>query len=141
MFRRSLRAGIIIANDPDRDLALLMVPEPPRGVEPIDRVNLKRVEPGDDVAVIGHPGPFLWSLTRGIVSAIRHEFPMGETYLTVIQTQAPIGPGNSGGPLLTLRGQLIGVITLMGRETQALNLAIGINEIQSFATKEIEQRR
>ena len=94
--------------------------------------DLNSMAPGDDVAVIGHPQGFLWSLTRGIVSGIRKRYPMGNTLGTVIQTQAPIAPGSSGGPLLTPSGLLMGVIVWKLKTTQGLNGAIGINEILSY---------
>jgi S1-C subfamily serine protease len=93
------------------------------------------------VAVIGHPKGFLWSLTRGIVSAVRTKYPMGGSEGTVIQTQTPIAPGNSGGPLLTLEGQLVGVVTWQVGGTQGLNAAIAVNEVQKFAAEQAAKAR
>jgi len=133
--RKSLRVAAILGTDPARDLALLHVTNVPPGVTPIRGARLDTVEPGDDVAVIGHPKGFLWSLTRGIVSAVRTKYPMGDSEGTVIQTQTPIAPGNSGGPLLTLEGQLVGVVTWQVGGTQGLNAAIAVNEVQKFAAE------
>ena len=133
--RKSLRVAAILGTDPARDLALLYVTNVPSGVTPIRVARLDTVEPGDDVAVIGHPKGFLWSLTRGIVSAVRTKYPMGDSEGTVIQTQTPIAPGNSGGPLLTLEGQLVGVITWQVGGTQGLNAAIAVNEVEKFAAE------
>jgi S1-C subfamily serine protease len=133
--RKSLRIAAVLGTDPARDLALLYVEDVPAGVTPIQEASLETVEPGDDVAVVGHPKGFLWSLTRGIVSAIRSKYPMGESQGTVIQTQAPIAPGNSGGPLLTLEGRLVGVITWQLAGSQGLNGAIAVNEVQKFAAE------
>ena len=131
--RKSLRIAAVVGTDQARDLALLYVTDIPAGVAPIQEANIETVEPGDDVAVIGHPKGFLWSLTRGIVSAIRSKYPMGDSQGTVIQTQTPIAPGNSGGPLLTMEGRLVGVITWQLAGSQGLNGAIAINEVQKFA--------
>jgi len=60
---------------------------------------------------------------------------MGDSEGTVIQTQTPIAPGNSGGPLLTLEGQMVGVITWQVGGTQGLNAAIAVNEVQKFAAE------
>jgi S1-C subfamily serine protease len=133
--RKSLRIAAVLGTDPARDLALLYVEDVPAGVTPIQEASLETVEPGDDVAVVGHPKGFLWSLTRGIVSAIRSKYPMGESQGTVIQTQTPIAPGNSGGPLLTMEGRLVGVITWQLAGSQGLNGAIAVNEVQKFAAE------
>ena len=133
--RKSLRIAAVLGTDPARDLALLYVEDVPAGVTPIQEASIDTVEPGDDVAVVGHPKGFLWSLTRGIVSAVRSKYPMGESQGTVIQTQTPIAPGNSGGPLLTMEGRLIGVITWQLAGSQGLNGAIAVNEVQKFAAE------
>lgn len=132
---RSIRIGVVVGTDPARDLALLHVTNVPRGILPIQEAGIESVEPGDDVATIGHPRGFLWSLTRGIVSGVRQKYPTGNSLGTVIQTQAPIAPGNSGGPLLTLDGRLVGVIAWAHQGAQALNGAIAINEVQAFAAE------
>src|SRR5262249_49521777 len=105
----------VVAVDIDRDLALLRKRGSlPRGVRQLVYGNADAIRPGDDVAVIGHPLGLLWSLTTGIVSGIRINYRIGHRpdapEVTVIQTQAPVNPGNSGGPLLTLDGRLLGVI-------------------------------
>ena len=139
--RKSLRVAAILGTDPARDLALLYVENVPPGATPIRGARLDSVEAGDDVAVIGHPKGFLWSLTRGIVSAVRTKYPMGGSEGTVIQTQTPIAPGNSGGPLLTLEGQLVGVVTWQVGGTQGLNAAIAVNEVQKFAAEQAAKAR
>lgn len=140
-FQRSIRRGIIVGVDRDRDLALLWVSNAPLDVAGIPGVNVGAVEAGDDVAVIGHPRGFLWSLTTGIVSAVRDKYPMGTARGTVIQTQAPINPGNSGGPLLTLEGRLLGVVTWGVSGAEGLNAAVGTNEVQTFLFREAPRFR
>jgi S1-C subfamily serine protease len=109
------------------------------------------VKPGDDVVVIGHPLGLLWSVTTGIVSAIRSSYKVtaSQTESTVIQTQTPVNPGNSGGPLLTPEGRLVGIIfgspTVRASRQKAadevrvaapgLNLAIGVNEVQGLISR------
>jgi len=135
-FQRSIRRGIVVGVDPGRDLALLWVSNVPPDIKGIPGINVGAVEAGDDVAVIGHPRGFLWSLTTGIVSAVRDKYPMGSARGTVIQTQAPINPGNSGGPLLTLEGRLLGVITWVVAGAEGLNAAVGIDEVQTFVFRQ-----
>jgi S1-C subfamily serine protease len=154
---QALRFAVIVASDPDRDLALLRIPDVPIDAQPVTLGALPAVAPGDTVAVIGHPLNLLWTLTTGIVSGVRSSYPMGPppdaTKATVIQTQTPVNPGNSGGPLLTPTGELIGVIfaatqvrssTATGSAVpvaaQGLNLAIGVNEVNAFVGKHIRDR-
>lgn len=73
---------------------------------------------GSDVYIIGHPLGLGWTVTRGIVSGIRKD---GDR--TMIQTDAPISPGNSGGPMLDAQGHLVGIVTAKFVETGAENLA------------------
>lgn len=136
-FKRSARRGIIVTADRNRDLALVFVSGLPASVYAVPRARLEETRPGDDVSVIGHPLGFLWTVTTGIVSAIRERYPMGDALGTVIQTQTPIAPGSSGGPLLTSGGALLGVIVWgVVQEAQGLNAAIAINEIQAFVAEQ-----
>ncbi len=157
--RQSVRTAHILEVDPARDLALLSVQNVPKAAVEIPTGQIEQVKPGDDVFVLGHPFELLWSLTTGIVSAVRKQFPTGEppntVRTTVIQTQAPVNPGNSGGPMLTPDGRLVGVVfaqrlsqvvagTTRGSGVPAddikipapgINFAIGVNEVQSLVTE------
>jgi S1-C subfamily serine protease len=148
--RSVTRVGVIVASDPNRDLALLVIKDVPESVRPIPWGTVDAVRSGDDVIVIGHPLGLLWSITTGIVSGIRSNYQVSDSAIesTVVQTQTPVNPGNSGGPLLTSDGRLIGII--FGAQTVSasrqnpkedarvapgLNLAVAINEIQTFISR------
>ncbi len=145
--RSVTRVGVIVAADPSRDLALLVIQGVPESVRPIPWGTADAVRPGDDVVVIGHPLGLLWSITTGIVSGVRSNFRVSDSAVksTVVQTQTPVNPGNSGGPLLTSDGHLIGVIfgsptVRASREdvrvpAPGLNFAIGVNEVQGFISR------
>lgn len=156
-FRRARRPALVVDTDPARDLAFLLVGDVPQGVQPIRDGRIDAVQTGDEVAVIGHPLDLLWSLTVGVVSAVRSQFPMGKPprviRSTVIQTQAPVNPGNSGGPLLAKDGGLVGVV--FGRVGLAakhgpeapdepeipqpgLSFAIAVNEVRAFVAEQAE---
>jgi S1-C subfamily serine protease len=152
--RRSQRFGDVVGSSADHDLALLWVPQVPQNVKAIPFGNLDEVRPGDEVSVIGHPLNLLWTLTTGIVSGVRTNYPIGGSSQagrgTVVQTQTPINPGNSGGPLLTADGHLIGVMFAarlvpartesaapVGVAAAGLNLAIGLNEIRKFTAAQV----
>ncbi len=114
------------------DLALVQVDPPsvewmPMRVEP---VALPRV--GSDVYVIGHPVGLGWTITRGIVSAVRRPGEVAPT--AMIQTDAAISPGNSGGPLLDRHGRLVGVVIskLAGPGVESVGFAIPVSAAAAF---------
>jgi S1-C subfamily serine protease len=144
---RQTRTAMVIATDEDHDLALLQVDDAPEGLptaKPEDESKLP--EPGDDVAVIGHPLNSLWSYATGIVGNVIYHYPLGSGYGTVIQTQVPLNRGNSGGPMFRSDGRWVGVvvsamvsdtIAIPGSSThqipgQGLNFAIWIQEVLAF---------
>jgi S1-C subfamily serine protease len=144
-FRSSSRLAAVVDTDPSRDLALLSVFEPPARATGVPGGNIQTLQPGDSVAIIGNPLNLLWSLTTGSISAIRTNFLLGTGLGTMIQTQAPVNPGNSGGPLFGPDGRLVGVVyasragdtvEVQGRAvkvpTEGLNFALGVNEVLAF---------
>ena len=90
---------------------------------------------GSDVHAIGHPQSLSWSYTRGYVSQIRESYSWkyenSKHIASVIQTQTPISPGSSGGPLLNEDGVMIGVNSF-GIQGESLNFAVSSTEVQSF---------
>jgi putative serine protease PepD len=102
----------VVGTDPSSDLAVLKLrsrPSTPLTVLPL--ADSDRVRVGDDAIAIGYPLGLDRTATRGIVSGLGREIqaPNGFQIDKVIQTDAPIIPGNSGGPLLDARGEVIGV--------------------------------
>ena len=93
---------------------------------------------GDDVQAIGHPNEMWWTYTRGYVSQFRNNYEWiyeDESFTlnaNVIQTQTPITTGNSGGPLFTKRGEILGLNAFGDPEFQSINFAISFDEIESF---------
>jgi S1-C subfamily serine protease len=103
----------LVGTDPSTDLAVLRVETSASGLKPIPLGDSDRVEVGDQVVAIGNPFGLDRTATAGIVSALQRLItaPNQFTIDHVIQTDAPINHGNSGGPLLNARGQVIGVNT------------------------------
>jgi S1-C subfamily serine protease len=101
----------IIGKDPATDVALLKVRASSRALKPLDLGNSDSVQVGDQVAAIGNPLGFDRSITLGIVSALHRSLtsPEGTPIDRVIQTDATLNHGNSGGPLLNAEGQVVGV--------------------------------
>ena len=104
----------VVARDPELDLALLRVKQPPPALRPIEVGNSEEIDIGEPVAAIGHPGGGgLWTLTTGTVSSKRQDQARD-----IFQTDTAINPGNSGGPLLDEHARLIGVNTFVRRTNE-----------------------
>ena len=101
----------IVGVDPSTDLALLKISAQARALTPLPLGDSDAVRVGDAVVAIGNPFGLERTVTAGIVSALQREItaPNGYTIDKVIQTDAGINQGNSGGPLLNARGEVIGV--------------------------------
>lgn len=106
---RTLKAKII-GSDPDTDLTVLQVPAERLNAVPIAASKDLRV--GDFVVAIGNPFGIGQTVTSGIVSALGRT-SIGRGYQNFIQTDASINPGNSGGALVNLRGELIGINSMI----------------------------
>lgn len=120
----------VLAFDDRKDLAIVKVPG--FDLPTIDLGNSNDVRPGEAVMAIGSPQGLQGTVTAGVVSAIRDD-PFSGGY-KVIQTDAASNPGNSGGPLLNSKGQVIGVITSKLRASEGLNFAVPINYVRGLMT-------
>jgi serine protease Do len=96
----------VVGADPQTDVALLKVDAPNLPVAPVG--DSTRLRQGEWVAAIGSPFGFANTVTAGIVSATERSLP-DETYVPFIQTDVAVNPGNSGGPLLNTRGEVVGI--------------------------------
>ena len=103
----------LLGSDPSTDLALLQVEVEASGLTPLPLGNSNNARVGDDVVAIGNPFGLDRTVTAGIVSALQRQIQAPNRFFIdhVIQTDAPINQGNSGGPLLNMRGEVIGVNT------------------------------
>jgi S1-C subfamily serine protease len=101
----------VVGTDPSTDIALLEVDVDAKGLTPLSLADSDVVEVGDPVVAIGNPFGLERTATAGIVSALQREVraPNAFTIDHVIQTDAPINSGNSGGPLIDAEGRVIGV--------------------------------
>jgi S1-C subfamily serine protease len=101
----------VVGKDPGTDLALLKVDARSRALTPLALGDSDTVRVGDSVVAIGNPFGLDRSVTAGIVSALQREIQAPNSYAIdhVIQTDAAINHGNSGGPLLNANGRVIGV--------------------------------
>jgi len=118
-----------VGQDADTDLALLRV-KGEGDVEPLDLGDSSTVQVGDPTIAIGNPFGLERTLTTGVVSALQRRLtaPSGFTIDNVIQTDAALNPGNSGGPLLDASGRVIGInsqIATGGEGTSGGSVGIG----------------
>lgn len=119
---------LILGYDANRDLAILKVPF---NKLPFLRLgNSTQVKVGQRVIVVGAPRGLAGTTTTGIISAIRDR--PGTSGTTLLQTDAAVSPGNSGGPLVNERGDVVGVIVSQIRDAQNLNFAIPINYVREL---------
>lgn len=109
----------VVGTDPGTDLALLKV-DPPSAPPPIPFAASGGLLVGETVIALGSAGGTGPSVTTGVLSALKRSVKAGErTYRDLLQTDAAIGSGNSGGPLLNVRGEMIGVVTAIQAEGRA----------------------
>jgi S1-C subfamily serine protease len=143
----SVRAYVVGA-DPSTDIAVLQVKRPSRAFTALPMGDSDAVKVGDAVVAIGNPFGLERTVTAGIVSALQRQIQAPNEYSIdhVIQTDAPINHGNSGGPLLNTLGQVIGVNAQIstggsGNGNVGIGFAIPINTVKSVAAQVIQQGR
>ncbi|HUQ26053.1 MAG TPA: Do family serine endopeptidase [Burkholderiales bacterium] len=107
--KREFKAKVV-GFDKRTDVALLKVEA--KGLPVATLGNSKALQPGEWVAAIGSPFGFANTITAGIVSAKERSLP-DEVYVPFIQTDVAVNPGNSGGPLLNLKGEVVGVNSMI----------------------------
>jgi S1-C subfamily serine protease len=126
-------SATVLGSDPYADLAVLSTSAQQSEFAHLDIVSSSSLEVGDQVIAVGNPYGLAGSMTTGIVSAlgrtITEEMTGSYPIANIIQTSAPINPGNSGSPLLNLQGQVIGITTAIITDSQGLSFAIPSNEI------------
>ena len=132
----------ILGRDPDTDIAVLRA-ETSDSLPAAKLGNSKKIKPGQIAIAIGNPFGFESTVTAGIVSAVGRSLRAqnGRLIGDVIQTDAALNPGNSGGPLVNSRAEVIGVNTAVIMGAQGICFSVASNMAQHVLTQVLQHGR
>jgi S1-C subfamily serine protease len=120
----------VVTQQPQNDIAVLRATQPPAKLVPAVLGNPRSVQVGSEAFVVGNPFGLYDSMSSGIVSGLNRSFQLpnnGALLQGLIQVDAAVNPGNSGGPLLNRNGQVIGIVTALVNPTnQGVFIGIGL---------------
>ncbi|HTD81358.1 MAG TPA: trypsin-like peptidase domain-containing protein, partial [Thermoplasmata archaeon] len=133
--------GSVVGSDEDTDVGVIKVEGD--GVKPAEFGDSDRLKVGQPVLAIGNPlglsgGP---TVTSGVVSSLRRSLDLGSGGLKVIQTDAAVNPGNSGGPLVDLEGKVVAINTVTIPYAEGIGFAIPTNAALKVAREILQHGR
>jgi S1-C subfamily serine protease len=129
--------GEVVGKDPENDIAVLKINAPPEELFPVPIGTSDNLRVGQRVYTLGNPFGLEGTLTTGIISNLNRTLPSrtGHEMKSIIQTDASMNPGNSGGPLLDTGGRMIGMNVAIATKTgqsAGLGFAIPVNRIRQI---------
>jgi S1-C subfamily serine protease len=125
--------GAVMGADRAHDIALVRI-----GARdlPVAELSDRPLRVGQLVVAVGNPFGFGWTVTAGVVSALGRELPaQGMSLKNLIQTDTPINPGSSGGPLVDTRGRVVGITTAIIQFAQGIGFAVPMVDAMSILGK------
>lgn len=136
----------LVGQDPQNDIAVLRIAAPPETLFPVELGESTRLRVGQKIYAIGNPFGFERTMTVGIISSLNRslESRNGRTMKSIIQLDAALNRGNSGGPLLDSRGRLIGMNTAIASrvgESSGVGFAIPVASISHVVPQLIAKGR
>jgi putative serine protease PepD len=140
------RKATVLGENPSLDLAVLRIDATGLNLDPLKLADSSTAQVGDVAYAIGNPYGLDWTLTTGIVSALNRQIkaPDGSAIDHVLQTDAALNPGNSGGPLIDSTGAVIGVNSQIASASSSstgqagssgVGFAISSNTVKSYLAK------
>ena len=137
----------LVGRDKESDIAVLKIAAPPEELSPIALGSSDHLRVGQRVYVLGNPFGWDGTLTTGIISSLNRNLPSripGRVMQSLIQTDAAMNPGNSGGPMLDTRARMIGMCVAIATRTgqnSGVGFAIPIDRIQRIVPELIKNGR
>jgi S1-C subfamily serine protease len=124
----TIRSAKVLGSDTATDTALLNIDPSGLALRPLPLGSSSKLAVGDPLAVIGNPFGYNRSLSTGVVSALDRtiQTPNGFTVAHAIQTDAAVNPGNSGGPMLSAQGQVVGIVDQIATGGSNIDSSTGV---------------
>ena len=123
-------SATVVGSDSSRDVALLRA-DSSLGAKPLDFASQSQPEVGSDVVVLGYPLGLPFTATKGAVTGLGRDLTIEDTdYQGLFQTDAAVNPGNSGGAIVDLQGEVVGIVVAGGEGYEGIGFGVAAADAQ-----------